>query len=123
MNSALLKKSALLLAIAASFCIVASLRATASEPAASTVLVDVIPTTTKKNVDSKALLTGLKQSDFRVLDNGKEVPIQSFKVGAIRGTRPVSLWFIVQCPEALPPDWHSEFMRGKTQLLKPALQA
>jgi len=93
----------------------------ATEPASSTVLVDVIPTTTKKNVDAKTLLTGLKQDDFRVLDNGKEVPIQSFKAGATRGTRPISLWFIVQCPEALPPDWHSEFMRGKTQLLKPAL--
>jgi hypothetical protein len=122
MNPALLiKESALMLAIAVSFCTVASLRVMAAESASSTVLVDVIPSTTKKNVDSKALLTGLKQDDFRVLDNGKEVPIQSFKAGATRGTRPISLWLIVQCPEALPPDWHSEFMRGKTQLLKPAL--
>jgi hypothetical protein len=121
MNPALFRKSALLLVISAPLCIVASLRAMAAEPAASTVLVDVIPSTTKKDVDAKALLTGLKQDDFRVLDNGKEVPIQSFKAGATRGTRPISLWFIVQCPEALPPDWHSEFMRGKTQLLKPAL--
>ena len=121
MNPAFLKKSLLLLAIAASLSVVVSSETVASQPAASTVLVDIIPTTTKKNVDSKALLTGLKQSDFRVLDNGKEVPIQSFKAGATRGTRPISLWLIVQCPEALPPDWHSEFMRSKTQLLKPAL--
>ncbi len=121
MNPVLLKKSTLLLAIAASVCIGAPVRAVAAEPASSTVLVDVIPATTKPNVDTKALLTGLKQEDFRLLDNGKEVSINSFKAGATRGTRPISLWFIVQCPEALPPDWHSEFMRGKTQLLKPAL--
>jgi hypothetical protein len=121
MNPSLRKKSALLLAIAASLCMGAPVRAVAAEPASSTVLVDVIPATTKSNVDTKALLTGLKQEDFRLLDNGKEVSINSFKAGARRGTRPISLWFIVQCPEALPPDWHSEFMRGKTQLLKPAL--
>ncbi len=121
MNPALFKKPALILAIAAALSMIASSRATASEAAASTVLVDVIPATTKKNVDTKALLTGLKREDFRLLDNGKEVPISGFNVGATRGTRPISLWFIVQCPEALPPDWHSEFMRGKTQLLKPAL--
>ena len=121
MNVSGFRKSALILAISASLSTVASAQTVSPEPAPSTVLVDVIPSTTKKNVDSKALLTGLKGADFRVLDNGKEVPIHSFDVGATRGTRPISLWFIVQCPEALPPDWHSEFMRGKTQLLKPAL--
>lgn len=121
MSVARFRKAALGLAIFASLSILASPQTVVPEPAWSTVLVDVIPTTTRKDVDTKALLTGLKRDDFRLLDDGKEVPISGFKMGATRGTRPVSLWFIVQCPEALPPDWHSEFMRGKTQLLKPAL--
>jgi hypothetical protein len=125
MKPILSSRAGLVFAMALSVCLVATSQTkppNSTPPTVSApVLVDVIPDATKPGVDPKALLTGLKREDFRLLDNGKEVPITGFKMGATRGTRPISLWFIVQCPEALPPDWHSEFMRGKTQLLKPAL--
>jgi hypothetical protein len=62
----------------------------------------------------------LKQADFRLFDNRKEVTIQSFATG--RDTRPIVLWLIVQCSTGSPPDWGSNFIKGKTQLLKPALE-
>ncbi len=87
------------------------------------VLVDVIPEYTKTELRTRAitLATDLKREDFRVFDNGKEMPVRSFDVGAEHTTRPIALWLIVQCPAGLPPDWHSDFMRGRTQILKPAL--
>lgn len=84
----------------------------------SLVLVDVI------TQDAKTFLpiTGLKKEDFRVFDNDSEMAVQSFDVGARYATRPISLWFVVICNEI---DWDengSGFMRGKTSLLRPALE-
>lgn len=66
------------------------------------------------------LLTQLKKTDLRLFDNRKEVAIQSFAAGA--ETRPIALWLVVQCGTGSPPDFGSTFMKGKTQILKPALQ-
>jgi hypothetical protein len=84
------------------------------------VLVDVIPEY-QKEAHATALLTELKREDFHVFDNKKEMPIESFDVGSAHSTRPIALWLIVQCPEGYAPEWHSEFMRGKTQYLRPPL--
>jgi len=83
------------------------------------VLVDVIPEHSAQH--TLALLTDLKRDDFRVFDNRKEVPVDTFDVGADHSTRPIALWLIVQCPEEYPPSWHSEFMRGDAHYLRPAL--
>jgi hypothetical protein len=66
------------------------------------------------------LLTKLQKSDLRLFDNRKEVTIQTFAEGP--DTRPVALWLIVQCGTGAPPDFGSTFMKGKTQVLQPALQ-
>jgi hypothetical protein len=66
-------------------------------------------------------LTDLKREDFRIFDNGHEMPISTFDIGAQRTTRPIALWLILQCKEPLPPDWHSDFMLGNTKMLRPAL--
>ena len=81
------------------------------------VLVDVI------TQDAKALLplVGLKKDDFRIFDNGTEMPIQSFDVGARYGTRPISLWFVVICNEMGWDENGSGFMRRKGSLLRPAI--
>lgn len=89
---------------------------------AQLVLVDVISETETK-MHRRALLADLKREDFRVFDNGKEMQIRSFDSGLAHSTRPVALWLIVQCPEEFPPEWHSEFMRGKTQFLRPAFNS
>jgi hypothetical protein len=83
----------------------------------SLVLVDVI------TQDAKTLLpvAGLKKSDFRVFDNDAEMPIQSFDAGALYGTRPISLWFVVLCNEMGWDENGSGFMRGNVSLLRPAL--
>lgn len=84
-------------------------------------LVDVIAENTKAGPHTRELLTDLHMGDFHIFDNGHEMPIQSFDIGAQSTTRPVTLWLIVQCNQDEPPGHHSMFMQGKTQLLKPAL--
>jgi hypothetical protein len=87
------------------------------------VLVDVIPEYIKnEHGQSVTLATQLQQESFRVFDNGKEMPISSFDSGREHTTRPIALWLIVQCPEELEKGWASDFLRGKTELLKPALK-
>jgi hypothetical protein len=87
------------------------------------VLVDVVPEYERKDLHTKALLTDLKREDFRVFDNGKEVPISTFDAGMTHSTRPIALWLIVQCPQAgQASDWHSDFMKDKMELLKPAFE-
>jgi len=67
------------------------------------------------------MLTDLKREDFRIFDNGHEMPIRTFDVGVQNTTRPIALWLIVQCEEPLPENWHSQFMQGKTSVLRSAL--
>ena len=81
------------------------------------VLVDVITQDTKTALP----VSGLKKEDFRVFDNGLEMPIQSFDLGARYGVRPITLWFAVICNEV---DWDengSGFIRGKSKLLRSSL--
>lgn len=85
------------------------------------VLVDLLADVKEKSLHTRALLTELKEEDLRVFDNGHETPIVSFDVGAHHETRPVALWLIVQCNTGDPPEWHSGFLRGKSQMLGPAL--
>jgi hypothetical protein len=84
------------------------------------VLVDVIPEYTPDS-HSRSLLTELKREDFRVFDNRKEMSIAGFDIGVANQTRPIALWLIVQCPLGFQPGWASDFIRGKTQYLSPAL--
>jgi hypothetical protein len=74
-----------------------------------------------KQTHALSLLTTLTKSDLRLFDNGHEVPIQTFASG-VDLSRPIALWLVVQCNLAFPDDDTSGFMRGKTQLLKPALE-
>ena len=83
----------------------------------SLVLVDLITQNTKTALP----LQGAKKEDFRIFDNGAEMPIESFDAGARYSTRPITLWFAVICNEV---EWDvngSGFMRGKTKLLRSAL--
>jgi hypothetical protein len=84
------------------------------------VLVDVVPEYESKQLHARTLLTDLTRDDFRVFDNGKEMPINSFDSGANQETRPLSLWLIVPCNHGFPPEWASGFLRGKTQYFRPA---
>jgi hypothetical protein len=85
--------------------------------------VDVIAesVTTGSHGRQIALATDLKRGDFHVFDNGREMPISSFDIGSEHTTRPIALWLVVQCPEGHLQGWASDFLRGKTGLLKPAL--
>jgi hypothetical protein len=88
----------------------------------SLTLVDVIAENKRIGLRTRELLTDLKRVDFRILDNGHEMPIESFDIGVEHATRPVALWLIVECNQGEPPGYHSMFMSGETQFLKPALQ-
>jgi hypothetical protein len=74
-----------------------------------------------KQTHNLGLLSTLTKTDFRLFDNGHEVPIQSFSAGMDR-SRPIALWLIVQCNMGIPDDQASGFIRGKTQYLTPALR-
>lgn len=83
----------------------------------SLVLVDVITTDSKTGLP----LEKAKREDFRVFDDGHEIDIKSFDSGVNYSTRPVALWFVVQCLQKNWDDFGSGFIRGKTSLLNPAL--
>ncbi len=64
----------------------------------------------------------LKRDDFRVFDNGRPVSIKTFDSGAQFSTRPLALWFVVQCNMQ---GWEKEgsgFFTGQINLFKPALK-
>lgn len=61
-------------------------------------------------VDVVALKDGLPVKtftlqDFQLFDNGSPVSIKTFDTGAESNTRPLSLWFVVQCRM---PGWESQ---------------
>jgi hypothetical protein len=66
-------------------------------------------------------LPKLSKDDFRVLDNGHEIPIVGFGSGTHYTVAPLAVWLVLSCNSFAPPDFSSGFMRGKTQLLRPAL--
>lgn len=89
----------------------------------SLTLVDVMAEAKEKKIglSARESLTDLKREDFRIWDNGHEMPIESFDIGAEHATRSIALWLIVQCNDAEPPGHHSMFMHGRAGLLRPAL--
>lgn len=87
------------------------------QSATSISTVDVVAVNTKTGM----VLPNLSRDDFRLLDNGHEVPIVSFGSGAHYKVSPIALWLIVECNNFGPPDFTSAFMRGKTQFLQPGL--
>ena len=84
----------------------------------SLVLVDVLTQDQKTGLP----LNTLKKDDFRILDNGREVPILTFDSGAHFGTRPIALWFLMICNQIHWDEEGSGFMRDKAFLLRPALE-
>jgi hypothetical protein len=62
----------------------------------------------------------LRREDFQVFDDGRPVSITTFDSGAQFSTRPLALWFIVQCTM---PDWQREgsgLFQGQLERFKPA---
>ncbi len=84
-------------------------------------LVDVTIAHRLPGLRTHEALTDLRREDFRVFDNGHEMPIQSFDIAAEHTDRPIALWLIVECNDDQPIGHHSMFLHGKTNLLQPAL--
>jgi hypothetical protein len=82
----------------------------------SLVLVDVISQDPKNGLPVR----DFKKEDFQIYDNGHEVPIISFEVGARLDTRPVILWLVVLCNEKGKTGGSAQFV-GKESLFRPAL--
>jgi hypothetical protein len=69
-------------------------------------------------------LSTLKLEDFRVLDNGHQVPITTFDSGAKFNTRPLGLWLVVICNEqnkGPSGEFASGWFSGKEAAFRPAL--
>jgi hypothetical protein len=82
------------------------------------VLVDVVALNAKNGLPDKTL----KLEDFQVFDNGRPVSVKTFDSGANFTTRPLALWFVVQCAM---PGWEKEgsaLFAGQISVFKPALQ-
>jgi hypothetical protein len=80
------------------------------------VLVDVVAL--KNGLPDKTL----RREDFQVFDNGHPVSIKTFDSGAQFTTRPLGLWFVVQCTME---GWEREgsgLFRGQIGLFEPALK-
>jgi len=82
----------------------------------SLVLVDVISQDPKSGLPVR----DFKKEDFRLYDNGREVPIASFDAGMRFATRPFILWLAVICNERGKIGGSAEFV-GKESLFRPAL--
>ncbi|HEX5234785.1 MAG TPA: hypothetical protein VFW25_05585 [Silvibacterium sp.] len=73
------------------------------------------------NGKTSNILPNLQREDFRLSDNGHDMPIASFGSGAHYSVSPVALWLVLECNNFGQVDFASAFMRGKTQYLLPAL--
>jgi hypothetical protein len=85
---------------------------------ANLVLIDVIARNAKNGLPDKTLTL----TDFDVFDNGRPVSIKIFDNGAQFTTRPLALWFVVQC---YMPDVEAEgsgLFRGEISRFEPALK-
>ena len=63
----------------------------------------------------------LKRDDLQVFDNGHLVSIKTFDSGAQFSTRPLALWFVVQCKMQGWEKQGSGLFRGQIHLFKPAV--
>jgi hypothetical protein len=79
------------------------------------VLVDVIAL--KKGLPDK----GLKRDDFQIFDDGHPVSIKTFDSGAQFTTRPLALWFVVQCNMRGYEAKGSGLFTGQISRFQPAL--
>jgi len=82
------------------------------------VLVDVIARNAKNGLPDKTLT----RDDFEIFDNGRPVPIKTFDNGAQFTTRPLALWFVVQCYMSDVVTEGSGLFRGEISLFEPALK-
>src|SRR5580692_12898807 len=82
------------------------------------VLVDVIALNGKIGLPDKTLT----RDDFRIFDNGQPVSIRTFDSGAKFTTRPLALWFVVQCNMQGYETKGSGLFAGQISLLKPPLK-
>ena len=82
------------------------------------VLVPVIALNARSGLPDKTL----KRDDFQVSDNGHPVSIKTFDSGAQFSTRPLAVWFVVQCSMQGYEGNGSGFFRGRISLFKPALK-
>src|SRR5579863_3033037 len=80
------------------------------------VLVDVIALEARNTLPDKKL----RRDDFQVFDDGHAVSIQTFDRGT--ATRPLALWFVVQCSMPGYEKEGSGFFRGQIALFEPALK-
>jgi hypothetical protein len=80
------------------------------------VLVDVIALNAKSGLPDNAL----KRDDFQVFDGGQPVSIETFDSGA--QTRPLALWFVVQCNMPGHERLGSDLFAGHSSLFGPALK-
>jgi len=64
----------------------------------------------------------LTRDDFQVLDNGRPVSIKTFDSGAQFSTRPLALWFVVQCNMEGWEKQGSGLFAGQIDRFKPALK-
>jgi hypothetical protein len=80
------------------------------------VLVDV--TALKNGLPDKTL----KRDDFLLFDNDHPVSIKTFDSGAQSTTRPLALWFVVQCNMKGWENNGSDLFAGQIHLFQPALK-
>jgi hypothetical protein len=82
------------------------------------VLVDVIARNTQDGLPDKTLT----KSDFQVFDNNQPVAIKTFDSGAQFTTRPLALWFVVQCHMQGYEAKGSGLFSGQINVFAPALK-
>jgi hypothetical protein len=89
---------------------------------AAPVILEVMATDKRAHAPAE----GLTQDDFEIIEDRGVAHISSFAHGSEGSLRPLSLWFVLQCPEEHSYfNWVSNgsgFMKGKTATLTPVLK-
>jgi hypothetical protein len=93
-----------------------------SAASAAPVILEVIATDKRTHAPAE----GLTQDDFEIVEGRSAAHISSFARGSEGSLRPLSLWFVLQCPEEHSyVSWVSNgsgFMKGKAATLTPVLK-
>jgi len=93
----------------------------AKDQVIATVMSLVFVNATVQELETGAPVVDLSYHDFLVFDNGHPATTVLFEGGTSHEPRPITIWFLLSCPEHEGIKRGSRFMAGKSQLFSPML--
>jgi hypothetical protein len=95
--------------------------ASSNHPVIATQMSLVFVNATVQELETGAPVADLSYRDFLVFDNGHPTNTVLFSSENSRDRRPITIWFLLSCPEQKAISRGSRLMTGKSQLFEPML--